>query len=73
MAGQGASAQEWLGCVQESVGGSVETPPDKNPRLVANLMSPKLRPPILQEKLQEALQASSKYIEKFSVHVEKSS
>ncbi|XP_063867688.1 alanine--tRNA ligase, mitochondrial-like isoform X1 [Scylla paramamosain] len=73
MAGQGASAQEWLSCVQDSLGGCVETPPDKSPRLVANLRSSKLKPCILQEKLQEALESSSKYIGKFSVQAGKSS
>lgn len=72
-ADQGASALEWLNCVWESLGGSVETPPDKSPKLVANLRSPKLRSPILREKLQEALEASSTYIERFDVHARKKS
>ncbi|KAG0713122.1 Alanine--tRNA ligase, mitochondrial [Chionoecetes opilio] len=68
---QGASAQAWLSCVQEPLGGHVDTPPDRSPQLVANLRSPKLRPPILQEKLQEALDASNRYIEQFSVLIGK--
>lgn len=70
LAGQGASAQEWLGCVQKFLGGNMDTPPDKNPKLVANFRSPKLKPPHLQEKLQEALEASNKYIKKFLVFSE---
>ncbi|KAK4304833.1 hypothetical protein Pmani_023237 [Petrolisthes manimaculis] len=65
MAESGVSATDWLRCVEDVLGGSVEAPPDKNPTLVANFRSNEL-PDLTQTRLEEALEASSKYIEKFA-------
>lgn len=58
------SAVDWLKCVEEVLGGSVEAPLDKDPRLVANFRSTNL-PDFSERRMEEALAASRKYIEKF--------